>query len=63
MKQQVLESFQIFEKHYRAYKSKVNYADSRLSFEVISFFLIFFQYFLRSTNGDQNFIGISPIFY
>lgn len=62
MKQQVTESFQIFEKHYRAYKSKVNYGDSRLSFEVI-FSLNFLDFFLRNTNGDQSFIGISLIFY
>lgn len=39
-KGQIVESFGLFEKHYKTYKNKVNYSESRLSFEVIVF-----QYF------------------
>ena len=44
-KGQIMESFGLFEKHYKTYKSKVNYSESRLSFEVLSFIYVFLNIF------------------
>jgi len=62
IKGQISESFSLFEKHYKAFKGKVNYSESRIAFEVlliIGISLIFVIYYIRNIDGDLNIIGIS----